>query len=141
MYRYSKCIRMFCIFSCQKDCNENSSKFSAWQKLCTQKNTFQLLYNYTLNSCLTQPGSRDEILWSPCIEGQWIAKMPANHSCRTITGSDAIKQNEGRERWNEICDTEKWKKPREKRTQTHFIHHETNMEWLRLEFLILKFLH
>ena len=35
--------------------------------------------------------------------------------------------------WNEICGRGKWEKPREKPTQTHFVHHETHMEGPRRE--------
>ena len=61
--------------------------------------------------------------WSPYIEGQWIARVPADHACRTITGW--MKWNEMDEMsvetwWNEICGRGKLKKPWEKPTQTSF---------------------
>ena len=62
-------------------------------------------------------GSRDEIRWSPYIEGQWIASMSVDHACLTITGADKMKWNEMDEMsveklWNEICGMGKWENPR-----------------------------
>ena len=36
-------------------------------------------------------GKRDEMWWSPYIKGQWIARVPANQGCRTLTGADEMK--------------------------------------------------
>ena len=60
-------------------------------------------------------GSRNEMRWSPFIEGLWIAKMQADHTLRTITCADEIKLNEMNEmsvvkRWNEIWGRGKRKK-------------------------------
>ena len=63
--------------------------------------------------------------WSPFIQGLWIARMPADHAWRTIIGSDERKWNEINEMsedkcWNEIYDTVKWEKYRDKPTQIPF---------------------
>ena len=47
-----------------------------------------------IDSCRHRVGSRDEMRWSPYIEGQWIARMPADHVCRTIIEVEEIKRNE-----------------------------------------------
>ena len=36
-------------------------------------------------------GSRDEMRWSPPIEGLWITRMPPDHAWRTITGTNETK--------------------------------------------------
>ena len=37
--------------------------------------------------------SRDEKRWIPYMEGQWIARVSANHACRTISRTDEMKWN------------------------------------------------
>ena len=70
-------------------------------------------------------GTRDETWWSVFIEGQWIARMPADHTWRTITRTDQLKWHEmnemNMEKWcNEICGRGKREKPREKSIHTPF---------------------
>ena len=65
----------------------------------------------------------DEMRWSPFIECLWIARVPADHTWRSITGAYEMKQmNEmGVEKlWNELCERGKREKPLEKPTQTPF---------------------
>ena len=63
--------------------------------------------------------------WSPYIIGPWVARVPADHACRTITRADEMKRKKMDEMsmekwWNEICGRGKREKPREKPTQTPF---------------------
>ena len=39
-------------------------------------------------------GSRDDMGWNPYIRGLWLARMPADHTWRTITGANEMKWNE-----------------------------------------------
>ena len=91
-----------------------------------------------LNSCPTQGGSKTEMRWSPYIQGLRIARMPADHAWRTITGTDEIKWNET----NEISvknDRMKFvaggngRNPKKNLPGFRFVHHETHMEWPRCE--------
>ena len=38
-------------------------------------------------------GSRVELWWSPYIVGQWIARVPSDHTWHTITRADEMKRN------------------------------------------------
>ena len=81
-------------------------------------------------------GSRDEMRWSPYIVGQWIARVPADHACRTTQGR--MKWNEMDEMsveklWNEICGRGKGRNPEKNLPRARFVHHETHMEWPRRE--------
>ena len=57
--------------------------------------------------------------------------MPADHSCRTITGADELKYNE----MNEMSDGMKFVAGENRRSSekncpsSHFVLHETHVEW------------
>ena len=52
-------------------------------------------------------GSRDDMQWSSYIKGQWVARVPTDHACRTTTVAHEMKRNEMDEMsveewWDEI---------------------------------------
>ena len=49
-------------------------------------------------------GSMDEMRLTPYIVGQWIARVTADHACRTITRADEMKRNV----WDECGEMVEW---------------------------------
>ena len=82
-------------------------------------------------------GSRDEMRWSPFIQGLWTARMPAHHVWRTITGADEMKRNE----WDECGEMAEWnlkqgkmgETPRKTYPDSVSPNRETHIEWPRRE--------
>ena len=90
-------------------------------------------------------GSRDEVLWSPYIIGPWVARVPADHACRTIKMADEMKRN-GWDECGEMVEMkfvvgENWRNPEKNLPRPRFVHHETHMEWPRRELgnIYIKF--
>ena len=54
---------------------------------------------YRLNSWPTRGPAGSSIEMLPYIEDMWIARMPANHACRTIKVADEMKWNEMSGEW------------------------------------------
>ena len=82
--------------------------------------------------------SFDEMRWCHFIEDLRIAKLSADHACRTITEADEIKWNEMNEMsvekwWNEICGRGKRRNRDNSLPSLRLVHHVTHMEWSRSE--------
>ena len=66
--------------------------------------------------------------WSPYFESLWIARMPADHAWRTVTGVNEMRRyewDECGEKVNEICVRGKLEKPEKNVSRLGSIHHET----------------
>ena len=66
-------------------------------------------------------------------DGLWIASVPADHACRTITGADEMKSNymdamSVAKEWNEICVRENGRNTEKNLPRPRFVHHETHKE-------------
>ena len=87
----------------------------------------------------TRPGRGLKFYEAPVfIEGQWIARMPADYACRIVTGSDEMKWNEMNEmsveKWrNKICVGENGRNLEKNIPRSRFHHLETHMESPRRE--------
>ena len=77
--------------------------------------------------------------WSPYFIGPWIARVPADHAWRTITGADEMKRN-GWDECGEMVEMvklvvgENGRNPVKNLPRPRFVHHETHMEGPRREF-------
>ena len=80
----------------------------------------------------------NEMQWSPFIEGQWIARVPADHACHTITVVNEITwmtwlwSNYGMK----SVVGGKLEKLQENLPRPHFTYQKTHIEWPRCELII-----
>ena len=109
-----KIVPMWCTFSQELFtveswniyCTGYSWKLWLWNNTGIFISWFQEININILNCIRHRAGSRDEMRWSPFIERLWIARVPADHVWRTITGADEMKWNKMNEMMRWVC--KKW---------------------------------